>query len=93
MRSGILLKYWFSSTDQEQQLRFLVRIHDPMKQWKLSPMDLESRVRWEAYTEANDELLEQEFRRAVLMPVSALGGRHHVTFARQRRLAMTTLAG
>ena len=51
VRSGIiLLKYWFSITDEEQQLRFLVRIHDPMKQWKLSPMDLESRIRWEQYT-------------------------------------------
>ena len=43
-RSGILLlKYWFSITDDEQHLRFLGRIHDPLKQWKLSPMDLESR--------------------------------------------------
>ena len=47
-RSGIkLVKYWFSITDQEQQMRFLIRIHDPMKQWKLSPMDLQSRIRWE----------------------------------------------
>ena len=39
--SGIrLIKYWFSITDEEQQLRFLIRIHDPLKQWKLSPMDL-----------------------------------------------------
>ncbi|MDP3244024.1 MAG: polyphosphate kinase 2, partial [Reyranella sp.] len=44
VRSGIiLLKYWFSITDEEQNTRFLMRIHDPMKQWKLSPMDLESR--------------------------------------------------
>ena len=50
VRSGIiLLKYWFSITDQEQNLRFLMRIHDPLKQWKLSPMDLESRRRWEIY--------------------------------------------
>jgi polyphosphate kinase 2 len=57
VRSGIiLLKYWFSITDQEQQLRFLMRIHDPMKQWKLSPMDLESRVRWEQYTKAKEEM-------------------------------------
>jgi polyphosphate kinase 2 len=56
VRSGIrLIKYWFSITDEEQQLRFLVRIHDPLKQWKLSPMDLESRVRWEAYTKAKEE--------------------------------------
>ena len=59
-RSGIkLVKYWFSITDQEQQLRFLMRIHDPMKQWKLSPMDLQSRVRWEAYTKAKEEMLER----------------------------------
>src|SRR5215510_3241532 len=45
VRSGIvLLKYWFSISDEEQQMRFLMRVHDPMKQWKLSPMDLESRV-------------------------------------------------
>ena len=47
VRSGIrVVKYWFSITDEEQQLRFLMRIHDPLKQWKLSPMDLQSRVRW-----------------------------------------------
>jgi len=56
VRSGIrLIKYWFSITDQEQQLRFLMRIHDPLKQWKLSPMDLQSRVRWEDYTKAKEE--------------------------------------
>jgi polyphosphate kinase 2 len=56
VRSGIrLIKYWFSITDQEQQLRFLMRIHDPLKQWKLSPMDLQSRIRWEAYTKAKEE--------------------------------------
>ncbi len=57
-RSGIkLIKYWFSITDQEQQLRFLMRIHDPIKQWKLSPMDLQSRVRWEQYTKVKEEML------------------------------------
>jgi polyphosphate kinase len=57
VRSGIrLIKYWFSITDEEQQLRFLMRIHDPMKQWKLSPMDLQSRVRWEDYTKAKEEM-------------------------------------
>jgi polyphosphate kinase 2 len=57
VRSGIrLIKYWFSITDQEQQLRFLIRIHDPLKQWKLSPMDLQSRVRWEDYTKAKEEM-------------------------------------
>ena len=58
VRSGIrVIKYWFSITDEEQQLRFLVRIHDPLKQWKLSPMDLQSRVRWEDYTKAKEEML------------------------------------
>jgi len=57
-RSGIhLLKYWFSITDDEQYLRFLGRIHDPLKQWKLSPMDLESRRRWEDYTKAKEVML------------------------------------
>jgi polyphosphate kinase len=57
VRSGIILvKYWFSITDQEQQLRFLMRIHDPLKQWKLSPMDLQSRVRWERYTRAKEDM-------------------------------------
>jgi len=51
VRSGIvLIKYWFSVTDEEQEFRFLMRIHDPLKQWKLSPMDVESRRRWELYT-------------------------------------------
>ncbi len=60
VRSGIkLVKYWFSITDQEQQLRFLMRIHDPMKQWKLSPMDLQSRVRWERYTKVKEEMFER----------------------------------
>jgi polyphosphate kinase len=57
VRSGIrLVKYWFSITDEEQQMRFLMRIHDPLKQWKLSPMDLQSRVRWEQYTKAKEEM-------------------------------------
>jgi len=60
VRSDIkVIKYWFSITDQEQQLRFLMRIHDPMKQWKLSPMDLESRKRWEDYTRAKDDMFER----------------------------------
>jgi polyphosphate kinase len=59
-RSGIqLIKYWFSISDEEQQLRFLGRIHDPLKQWKLSPMDLESRRRWEEYTKAKEVMLER----------------------------------
>jgi len=60
VRSGIrLIKYWFSITDEEQHIRFLSRIHDPLKQWKLSPMDLESRRRWEAYTKAKEAMLER----------------------------------
>ena len=60
VRSGIVLvKYWFSITDDEQHSRFLARIHDPLKQWKLSPMDLESRSRWEAYTVAKETMLER----------------------------------
>ena len=60
VRSGvILIKYWFSITDEEQHLRFQMRIHDPLKQWKLSPMDLESRRRWEHYTKAKEEMLER----------------------------------
>jgi polyphosphate kinase 2 len=60
VRSGIrLLKYWFSITDEEQYVRFLGRIHDPLKQWKLSPMDLESRRRWEDYTKAKEVMLER----------------------------------
>ena len=60
VRSGIqLIKYWFSISDEEQQLRFLGRIHDPLKQWKLSPMDMESRRRWEEYTKAKEIMLER----------------------------------
>jgi polyphosphate kinase len=60
VRSGIqLVKYWFSITDDEQHLRFLGRMHDPLKQWKLSPMDLESRRRWEEYTKAKEAMLER----------------------------------
>jgi len=60
VRSGTrLIKYWFSITDDEQHLRFLGRIHDPLKQWKLSPMDLESRRRWEDYTKAKEAMLER----------------------------------
>jgi polyphosphate kinase len=60
VRSGIqLIKYWFSISDDEQRIRFLGRIHDPLKQWKLSPMDLESRRRWEEYTKAKEVMLER----------------------------------
>lgn len=60
VRSGIqLVKYWFSITDDEQHARFVGRIRDPLKQWKLSPMDLESRRRWEDYTRAKEVMLER----------------------------------
>ena len=60
IRSGIILiKYWFSITDDEQQLRFKMRIHDPLKQWKLSPMDMESRRLWEQYTKAKEIMLDR----------------------------------
>jgi polyphosphate kinase 2 len=60
VRSGIqLIKYWFSISDEEQNARFLSRIHDPLKQWKLSPMDLESRRRWEEYTKTKEIMLER----------------------------------
>ena len=60
VRSGIVLvKYWFSITDAEQQLRFLMRIYDPIKQWKLSPMDLQSRVLWEQYTKAKEDMFKR----------------------------------
>jgi len=58
VEDGILLrKYWFSVSDAEQQLRFRSRLEDPMRQWKLSPMDLESVTRWEDYSRAKDEML------------------------------------
>ena len=57
IRSGtILVKYWFSVSDKEQELRFQARIKDPTKRWKLSPMDLESRARWVEYSKAKDEM-------------------------------------
>jgi polyphosphate kinase 2 len=52
----LLLKYWFSVSDTEQQARFESRLQDPMRQWKLSPMDLESLKRWEDYSRAKDEM-------------------------------------
>jgi polyphosphate kinase len=60
IRSGIILiKYWFSITDEEQEFRFTMRIRDPLKQWKLSPMDVEARARWEQYTKAKEMMLER----------------------------------
>src|SRR6478672_4562226 len=58
VEDGILLrKYWFSVSDREQQRRFRSRLKDPMRHWKLSPMDLESITRWEDYSRAKDEML------------------------------------
>lgn len=57
IRSGIVLvKYWFSVSDEEQERRFQGRIDSPLKRWKLSPMDLESRARWEDYSHAKDNM-------------------------------------
>lgn len=57
VRSGIiLLKYWFSVSDEEQERRFKARIENPSKRWKLSPMDLESRARWVDYSKAKDAM-------------------------------------
>ncbi len=57
VRSGlILIKYWFSVSDEEQERRFQARIHEPTKRWKLSPMDVESRQRWVQYSMAKDEM-------------------------------------
>jgi polyphosphate kinase 2 len=60
VRSGVqIIKYWFSISDEEQEFRFRCRINDPLKQWKLSPMDLESRKRWELYTKAKEVMLQR----------------------------------
>jgi len=57
LRSGmILIKYWFSVSDEEQERRFQQRINTPTKRWKLSPMDLESRAKWVEYSKAKDEM-------------------------------------
>ena len=57
IRSGItLIKYWFSVSDEEQERRFQQRNHDPLKRWKLSPMDLESRRRWVEYSRCKDQM-------------------------------------
>jgi polyphosphate kinase 2 len=57
VRSGIILiKYWFSVSDAEQERRFQARIDDPTKRWKLSPMDLQSRARWVEFSRAKDEM-------------------------------------
>lgn len=59
VRSGIILvKYWLSVSDEEQERRFLQRNHDPARRWKLSPMDLEARARWVDYSKAKDRMME-----------------------------------
>jgi polyphosphate kinase 2 len=59
VRSGIqLIKYWFSVNDAEQEKRFIERMHNPIKRWKLSPMDVESRERWVEYSKAKDRMLK-----------------------------------
>ncbi len=58
VRSGItIVKYWFSVSDEEQERRFKARVEDPTKRWKLSPMDMEARNRWQAYSRAKDDML------------------------------------
>jgi len=66
VRSGIILiKYWFSVSDAEQELRFQDRLDDPTKRWKLSPMDVESRARWLDYSKAKDEMFAHtDFKQA-----------------------------
>jgi polyphosphate kinase 2 len=60
VEDGILLrKYWFSVSDEEQERRFRGRLDDPMRRWKLSPMDLQSITRWEDYSRAKDEMFVQ----------------------------------
>jgi polyphosphate kinase len=60
VRSGItLIKYWFSVSDEEQERRFQARVDDPMRRWKLSPIDLESRARWVDYSRAKDEMFRR----------------------------------
>jgi polyphosphate kinase 2 len=54
----ILIKYWLEVSNKEQEKRFLARIEDPLRQWKLSPMDLPSRSRWYDYSRARDEMLK-----------------------------------
>jgi hypothetical protein len=57
--SGIVLvKYWLSNRDDEQFRRFRMRIQDPMERWRLSPMDLQSRVRWQQYAHAKEAMLD-----------------------------------
>lgn len=62
-REGIqLIKYWFSVSEREQERRLQARVNDPVKRWKLSPMDVESRSRWQDYSHAKDEMMAQTDR-------------------------------
>ena len=64
VRSGIyLIKYWFSVNDEEQERRFVERMHNPIKRWKLSPMDVEARKYWVEYSRAKDVMLEHTDRK------------------------------
>ena len=64
VRAGIhLIKYWFSVNDEEQERRFVERMHNPFKRWKLSPMDLEARKHWVEYSKAKDVMLEYTDRK------------------------------
>jgi polyphosphate kinase len=64
VRSGIhLIKYWFSVNDEEQERRFVERMRNPIKRWKLSPMDLEARKHWVEYSKAKDVMLEHTDRK------------------------------
>jgi polyphosphate kinase 2 len=59
IRSGIILiKYWFSVSDEEQEKRFQERIHNPAKRWKISPMDVQSRAKWVEYSKAKDTMFQ-----------------------------------
>jgi polyphosphate kinase len=53
-----LTKFWFSASPAEQRTRFAIRLVDPVRQWKFSPMDMESASKWDAYTEAKEKMFE-----------------------------------
>ena len=78
VRSGIILiKYWFSVSDEEQEKRFQSRLLEPHKRWKLSPMDLESRTRWLEYSKAKDQMFAHtDIKQAPWFVVNADEKRH-----------------
>ena len=78
VRSGInLIKYWFSVADEEQEKRFQSRLLEPLKRWKLSPMDLESRTRWLEYSKAKDQMFAHtDIKQAPWYVVNADDKRH-----------------